>query len=104
MNKFKCTQCNYPNEDNSLKLIVEDGIRHTFIINDDGSLELENTDGVGQEIYLQCDLCGHKYEIENNYDYAIESDYNLFCYGLKSERKKININDCLFESLKLLVP
>lgn len=101
--KFKCAKCNYPGEDNSLKLIVEDGVIHTFIINDDGSLELENTDGIGQKIYLQCDLCGHKYEIEND-SINIEPDYNLFHYGFNGERKKLNINNCLFEALKLLVP
>ena len=72
---FKCTECNYPEEDNRLQVVVKDGVTHRFYIYPDGSLEHYDTDGDGQEIYLECPVCGHRYNFVN--EITLEKEFAL---------------------------
>jgi hypothetical protein len=64
--EFKCNCVCPEGEDNELELIVIDGVRHVFHIKEDGQLKIIDSDGLGQEIYLQCPLCGTKFEFKSN--------------------------------------
>lgn len=74
---FKCTQCVCPeDEDDRLKLVVTDGVRHTFYIKSNGELDHCDSDGEGQDIYLECQLCGQRYDFES-YDLILEEVFAL---------------------------
>lgn len=50
-------------------LKIEDNTYIEYLISDDGTLEYHNSDGNGQEFYMYCQLCGHKYNFDNtNFD------------------------------------
>jgi hypothetical protein len=78
INKFKCTneECIElqlkQSEDMRLILNIEDGIRHQYYLNEDGSLEHYDSDGMGQEIYLRCNVCGQKYEFDSDIGHVFE--------------------------------
>lgn len=96
---FKCTKCNYPDENNTLQLVVEDGIVHTFNIDADGTLEHYNSDGMGQTIYLNCPVCGVKYETED-YNMGLEEEFVLKRYYFDkngyTKSIRVNANDLKF--------
>jgi hypothetical protein len=93
---FKCT-CNNPDEDNRLQLVVKDGVYHKFYINIDGSLEHYDSDGDGQEIYLECPVCGKRYEFEN-WDLCLEEVYALRKIDNKNcKTMPITISDLKFK-------
>jgi hypothetical protein len=49
-----------------LILVVKEEQITQYEINEDGNLEVWDSDGTGQMIYLQCKECDKKYEFENN--------------------------------------
>lgn len=93
---FKCTECNYPDEDNRLQLIVKDGVTHRFYINPDGTLEHYDSDGDGQEIYLECPLCGQRYEFTIKVPLVLEEIYSL----RKSDKFPFDTNPTTLDDLK----
>lgn len=96
--EFKCTKCNYPDEDNRLQLIVKDGVTHKFYISKDGSLFHYDSDGNGQEIYLECQLCGQKYDFDNN---SLELHEEFTLKAVKSiypYYRNIDLNDLKFKA------
>lgn len=56
-------------EDIRLLLIVEEGARTEYYMNNDGSLEFYDSDGLGQTIKIECTLCGTEYELDEPYGY-----------------------------------
>lgn len=87
---FKCTNCN-----TNLNLIVEEGQYTSYKIKDDGSLEMIDSDGSGQEVYLQCDICNQKYEFDNDLMTVIEVP-KLDWFGLG----KLNLSDIGIKKIK----
>ena len=100
MNEYKlkysiwCTNCTppEPDEENKLELIVQEEHTQRFNILPDGKLDQIDADAC-QEVYLQCPLCGAKYEFETNNEYVIEIqpnfeakriDFGFSCYNSKS--------------------
>ena len=75
--KFICTECDYPGEDNTLQLTLKDSVTHKFYINKNGSLEHCGSSGDGQEFYLECSVCGQKYEFENSEMFELEESFAL---------------------------
>ena len=98
--EFICTECTCPeNEENKLLLVVKEGVCHEFYIKEDGSLEHYNSDGTGQEIYLQCPLCGVKYDFENEYLF-LEEIFSLKKFCDYSYSKKMTKDDYEFKLRK----
>lgn len=64
---FKCEDCNA-----NLLLIVENTQYSSYKTKDDGSLEFIESDGYGEEVYLECVDCGQTYEFDNNLMTVIE--------------------------------
>ncbi len=94
---FKCTECNYPEEDNRLQVVVKDGITHRFYIYPDGSLEHYDTDGDGQEVYLECPVCGQRYDFVSQ-DITLEEEFTLKKWSQHSMNPaSITLDDLIFE-------
>lgn len=58
---FKCEECG-----TNLHLLVTDGHYTSYQFNDDGSLEYVDSDGTGEEMYLECYECSSKYEFDTH--------------------------------------
>ena len=75
MSKFTCqnkeciTAHEEEDDDIRLHLIVDDGTRTTYHMNEDGSLELYDADGTGQTIKIECPICGTEYQLDEPYGY-----------------------------------
>lgn len=71
--KFRCQneECINANqeedEDNRLVLHVIEGEDYQYRISDDGHLEHYDSEGTGQDTYLECELCGSKYDFDSDY-------------------------------------
>lgn len=98
--KYKCTECNHPDEDNRLQLIVKDGVTHKFYITVNGTLEHYDSDGDGQEIFLECPVCGQTYEFEEDNCLVLQESYvlnkyNDNCYdGKLVDLNKLDFKKC----------
>jgi hypothetical protein len=77
MSKFSCQneRCKILHEHNEedirLVLHIVDGVVHQYYVNDDGSLEHYDSDGTGQETFMECKVCGERY----GFDYDIGNVY-----------------------------
>jgi len=71
---FRCTECDF---DEDLMLIVKDGVTHRFYIKPDGSLEHYDSDGDGQENYLECQGCGQRYDLTTDEPLELREQFVL---------------------------
>jgi len=109
--KFKCTNskcqvacdCVMEQDENRLQLKIEIKHYQTFDISEDGSLEDVDGDSE-QEIFLQCPICGDKYEFEvdeNEFVLQLEERHVMTRFNLGKVRYGIsdvvNIRDLGFK-------
>jgi len=98
--KFQCKNCVHdPADDNRLQLIVEEKHNQKFDIKSDGSLEYYDSD-CEQEIFLECPICGAKYEFvtdENKFILQLEERHVMTKFDLtrngSGRGDVINVND-----------
>ena len=94
--KLKCTECNY---DEYLMLIVTDGVTHRFNINSDGTLEHYDSDGNGQEIYLECQGCGEKYVFSDCLPLVLEEKHVLNVITANCNTEPADLTELEFEKV-----
>lgn len=90
-----CIKCKYEDEDNTLRLIVKTETMSEYEIRENGILKLYDED-VFESFYLECPVCGAKYEIDGNEsgDLYIEVSHELVSTNRSKPpySKPININ------------
>ena len=100
---MKCESCllrgeNEDDEDFTLQLNVTEHHYQKFNISEDGTLEYIDSDA-DQTIYLECPLCGTKYDIDVDYqNFSLQMEERhvitrLNFENCKDENPIINLND-----------
>ena len=94
-----CLERGEQDEDFNLELNVTEHHYQKFSINDDGTLEYIDSDA-DQTIYLECPLCGSKFEFEVDYqNFALQMEERYVITRLdlvgnyKSVNPIVNLND-----------
>jgi hypothetical protein len=101
MNKIlKCKKCNEEDEDNSLMLIVKQTVRDQYKIKDDGSIEFYDNLSVDQEMFLECQVCGAKYEFNNDDIMIVDSKKLVTENNCNCSFKNIHKSQLSFKELK----
>lgn len=107
--KMECKHCSnrkgYEDEDFSLQLNVTEHHYQKFNISDDGTLEYIDSDA-DQEIYLECPLCGTKFEFEvNEQAFSLQMEKRFVITKLdysnnRGENPIVNLNDYKTKEIK----
>jgi hypothetical protein len=81
-------------EDIRLHLIVEEGTKTEYYMNNDGSLEIYDAEGIGQTIKIECPICGQEYELDEPYGYyEVQEKHSLpFSKTELKEMKLLKVN------------
>lgn len=106
---MKCEHCSlrkeYEDEDFNLQLNVTEHHYQKFNISDDGTLEYIDSDA-DQEIYLECPVCGTKFEFEiddEKFSLQLEKRFvitKLDYSNYRGENPIVNLNDYEVKEVK----
>lgn len=88
---LKCTKCNYPDEDNTLEIFIAQTTVYRFK-QYDNDLICEEAEPCESNMYLECPICGQRYEFENNDKYIAEERLILGTYN-HYDFKKLDIKN-----------